>query len=43
VDLSSSFERLFEKGIALMVDELMRSQFDAPDFIHITDPEYYGS
>ena len=42
VDLSSSFERLFEKGLAIMVDELMTLDYE-PDYIHITDPDFYSS
>lgn len=39
IDISNAFERLMEKYIAQMTDDLWASQYDRPDFIHVNDPD----
>jgi hypothetical protein len=38
-EMGQAYERLFEKALGLMVDDLFRRQTDRPDFIHMNDPD----
>jgi hypothetical protein len=39
VDMGNAYERLYEKAIALMQDDLFKQQTDRPDYIHVNDPD----
>jgi hypothetical protein len=38
-EMGQAYERLFEKALSLMVDDLFRRQTDRPEFIHVNDPD----
>lgn len=38
-DLGASFERLYEKALALMVSNVFKQQSQRTDFIHVNDPD----
>ena len=39
LDLSNGYERLYEKALALMVEDVFKQQSQRSDFIHINDPD----
>lgn len=39
VDMSNAYERLYEKALALMVDDVFNRQSDRPDYIHVNDQD----
>jgi len=42
-ELSAGFERLYEKAISLMRDDLWREQYERPQFIHVNDPDNWDT
>jgi proline racemase len=38
-ELGASYERLYEKALATMVDDVFHQQSQRPDFIHVNDPD----
>lgn len=38
-DLGASYERLYEKALAMMVESNFKQQSQRPDFIHVNDPD----
>lgn len=39
VDMSGAYERLYEKALSLMVEDVLSEQSDRTDFIHVNDPD----
>lgn len=39
VDMANAYERMYEKALAFMVNDVMKQQSDRTDFIHVNDPD----